>query len=215
MLPSTRKISIVAAMFMLPLSSLANKTDTASLVAISRQLYEKGNHNYLLADAVKDGLLQDRKPFSYAYDNGTLKINGKDIPEPYQARYLQKMEAFLLHTQGNTHAKFSITSNKLSLDNLVREQGSYKKEEERIAEVKERQAKDEKIDAVVNEMASEGLIKDKDYLNIKWNNRGLFVDGKKLEGLMEKKYTEKMQAAVGFKPTKASDNYRYSRKAHE
>jgi len=215
MLPSTRKISIVAAMFLLPLSSFANKTDTASLVAVSRQLYEKGNHNYLLADAVKDGLLQDRKPFSYTYDNSTLKINGKDLPEPYQARYLQKMEAFLLKTQGNTYAKFSMTGNKLSLDNLLREEGAYKKEEERMAEVKERQDKNEKMDAVVNEMADEGLIKDKEYLNIKWNNRGLYVDGKKLEGATEKKYTEKMEAAVGFKPNKLTDSYRYSRKAHE
>src|SRR5689334_8154350 len=104
--PKLRSLLLAMAM---PILSFAGKTDTTGLAATSKQLYDKGNHNYLLADAMKDGLLQDRTPFSYAYDNGNLKINGKDIPEPYQARYPQKMEAFLLKTQGNTHAKFSMT----------------------------------------------------------------------------------------------------------
>lgn len=196
------------------LSFAGSKTDTTGLTAISKKMYDEGNHKYILADAVKDGLLQDRKPFSYEYDNGMLKINGKEIPEKYRLEYARKMEAFLLKKQGNTHAKFSMYANKLSLDNMVREEGSYRKEEVKLAETNERQEKQKELDALVNEMAEDGLVKDKEYLKIKWNNKGLYVDGKKLEGATEKKYAEKMEAAVGFKPRKASDSYYYTRKSH-
>lgn len=209
MTPVFPKVKSIAVALLLPLVSFAgSKKDTTSVAAISKQLYESGNKNYIVADAVKDGFLYEGQPFSYEYDNGMLNINGDVLPSPYNKQYIAKMETFLEKEQGSTRAKFSMTGTKLNLDELAKENRNRKPtEDEGNAEAERNRLMEE----VIDEMVADGLIKDKAHMTLKWNKGGIYVDGEKLDGASEKKYAFKMETALGYKPKLPSDGYRLSR----
>ena len=74
---------------------------------------------------MKDGLLLEKMPYSYEYDDGDVSFNGEQLSEPYRSRYAEKMEAFL-KKQGSVHNAFSITGSSLSLDKLQKEEQGKK-----------------------------------------------------------------------------------------
>jgi|GEM_PF-5768960 len=90
MLPSTRKISIVAALIALPLCTFAiSKKEVTKLTAISKEMYEQGNEKYVYVDAYKDGLLKDGEDFILDFDDNNMVLNGKEMPEAYKEKHKQ------------------------------------------------------------------------------------------------------------------------------
>lgn len=90
MLPSTLKISIIAAMIALPLCTFAiSKKEAAKLEAVSKEMYEQGNDKYLYVDAYKDGLLKDGEDFILDFDGNNMVLNGKEMPETYKEKHKQ------------------------------------------------------------------------------------------------------------------------------
>lgn len=197
---------------LMPVAAMAGKKpDAATLTAISDEMYQKGNVNYIIADALRDGLFTEQKPYSYSYQQGVLTINGKPVPEAYRKTYEEKMNRFWLTQKGTTHIGHSVSSNKLRLSDMTNPESTTRRnteiEQERIAQ----REKDAKLDLVVDEMVKDGLINDKNHMNLRWNKNGLHIDGRKLEGEQADKYLRKMEDALGSKPTKATDSYRYTR----
>lgn len=209
MTPVLPKLKSIAVALLLPIVSFANsKKDTASVASISKHLYESGNKNYIIADAVKDGFLHEGQPFSYEYDNGILKINGDALPSPYYKQYVAKMQTFLEMEQGSTRAKFAMTGTELKLAELVKDNRSRKlTEDESNAETE----KNHLMEEVIDEMVADGLIKDKSHMTLNWNKVGIYADGEKLDEASEKKYAAKMETALGYKPKLPTDGYRFSR----
>lgn len=187
------------------LSYAGSKTDTAKLNAISRKMFDEGNKNFLLIDAVKDGLLLEKMPYSYEYDDGDVSFNGEQLSEPYRSRYAEKMEAFL-KKQGSVHNAFSITGSSLSLDKLQKEEqgkkGKYSDSE-----------KDEKMNEVITAMAADSLLDEHEPINLKWYPNGLYVNNNKVEGEKEKKYTALLEDIIGYKPRFPGDSYSHRRDA--
>lgn len=204
MMPVNPKLKSLLLAVALPILSFAgSKTDTTKLNLLSRKMYDAGNKNFLLADAVKDGLLTEEQPYSYEYNDGEVIINGEQLLEPYRSRYAEKMEAFLQH-QGDAHRQFAVTGSTLNLDKLYNEKrskGANDKESE----------KQRKLDEVVTAMVSDGLLEENEPIKLMWYPSGLYVNGNKLEGEQEKKYTALMQDAVGFKPKLSTDSYIYKK----
>lgn len=206
MIPINPKLkSLMLAVAMPFLSFAGSKTDTTKLNAISQKMFEEGNKNFLLIDAMKDGLLQEKLPYTYEYDNGDISFNGEQLSEPYRSHYAEKMEAFL-KKQGSVHSAFSITGSSLSLDKLQKEQRS-KKGKDKDSEQKE------KLDKIITAMAADSLLDEKDPVNLKWYPNGLYVNNNKLEGELEKKYTALMEDALGHKPRFPGDSYIHKRDA--
>lgn len=206
MIPINPKLKSLLLAVALPFLSFAgSKTDTTKLNAISRKMFDDGNKNFLLIDAIKDGLLLEKMPYTYEYDNGDISLNGEQLSEPYRSRYAEKMEAFL-KKQGSVHSAFSITGSSLSLDKLQKEeQGKKGKNSDR--------EKEEKLNAVITAMAADSLLDESQPINLKWYPNGLYVNNNKLEGELEKKYTALMEDALGQKPRFPGDSYIHRRGA--
>ncbi len=206
MIPINPKLkSLMLAVAMPFLSFAGSKTDTAKLNAISQKMFDEGNRNFLLIDAVKDGLLLEQLPYSYEYDDGDISFNGEQLSEPYRSRYAEKMEAFL-KKQGSVHSAFSVTGSSLSLDKLQKEQRS-KKGKDKDSE------QEEKLDKIITAMAADSLLDEKESINLKWYPNGLYVNNNKLEGENEKKYTALLEDAIGYKPRFSTDSYIFKRSA--
>lgn len=206
MIPFNPKLKSLLLAVALPFLSFAgSKTDTAKLNAISRKMFDEGNKNFLLIDAVKDGLLQEKMPYSYEYDDGDVSFNGEQLSEPYRSRYAEKMEAFL-KKQGSISSAFSVTGSSLNLDNLQKEQkgkkGKYSDSE-----------KDEKMNEVITAMAADSLLDEHEPINLKWYPNGLYVNNNKVEGEKEKKYTALLEDIIGYKPRFPGDSYSHRRDA--
>lgn len=206
MIPINPKLKSLLLAVALPFLSYAgSKTDTAKLNAISRKMFDEGNKNFLLIDAVKDGLLLEKMPYSYEYDDGDISLNGEQLSEPYRSSYAEKMEAFL-KKQGSVHSAFSITGSSLSLDKLQKEQkgkkGKYSDSE-----------KDEKMNEVITAMAADSLLDEHEPINLKWYPNGLYVNNNKVEGEKEKKYTALLEDIIGYKPRFPGDSYSHRRGA--
>lgn len=197
--------SLMLAVAMPFLSFAGSKTDTAKLNAISRKMFDEGNRNFLLIDAVKDGLLLEQLPYSYEYNDGDISFNGEQLSEPYRSRYVEKMEAFL-KKQGSVHSAFAVTGSSLSLDKLQKEQRS-KKGKDKDSD------KEEKLDKIITAMAADSLLDEKESINLKWYPNGLYVNNNKLEGEKEKKYTALLEDAIGYKPRFSTDSYIFRRGA--
>lgn len=198
-------------MLVLPLCALSAKTDTAKLSTISQKMYDEGNKNYLLADAVKDGLIKEGKSYSYAYEKGLIKINGETLTEPYKTQYEEKMEAFL-KKEGREGQIFSMRGSRMRVDELGTD--TYKDHTEKVPEnstiIAERQDYQEGMEKILSEMSKDGLVKDVNNTRIKWNYRGVFADGKKLKADAEQKYTAMLEDLKVKRPKKMSDGFSYT-----
>lgn len=212
MIPVNPKLKSLLLAVALPILSFAgSKTDTAKLNALSQKMYDEGNRNYLLADALKDGFIKEGKSYSYAYENGHIKINAEELPEPYKTQYEQKMAAFLKkeHKEGQI---FSMRGSKMRVDELGKDR--YKDNTASSAEtevaVAEREDYQQNMEKMLAEMVKDGLVKDANNTKIKWNYRGVFADGKKLNAVAEKKYIAMLQDMKVKQPKKISDGFSYT-----
>jgi hypothetical protein len=65
------------------------------LKAISDSMYAENNPNYIVVDAIADGLISDGEEYSVNYYNNTLYINGRKLDDTCRERYTQKHIAML------------------------------------------------------------------------------------------------------------------------
>jgi|GEM_PF-2554821 len=202
--------SLLLAMAM-PILSFAGKTDTTKLSDISQKMYDEGNRNYLLADAVKDGFIKEGKSYSYSYEKGEIKINAETLPEPYKTQYEQKMDAFLKKERREGQI-FSMRGSKMRVDELG--SNTFKdhtlSEPEKETVLAEREEYQKGMENLLGEMVKDGLVKDANNTKIKWNYRGVFADGKKLKADAEKKYIAMLEGLKVKRPKKMSDGFSYT-----
>lgn len=209
MIPVTRFFKSLLIILMLPLCSYAgNKPDTATLTNISNEMYAAGNTYYILADALRDGFMQPGKGYSYKYSNGVFTINNKALPEPYNTQYAEKMKA-ILAKNGQPNASISSTANKLSVKDLVDENGSYRKALQYKAAREKQQATNERYWQVIEEMAADGVVTDANNIRMVWKGNTIRINGKKLKGATAEKYVAKLNAIDGMRTGKGA--YKFSR----
>jgi hypothetical protein len=211
MIPVTKIFKSLLLAFVLPLYVFAGDVpDAKELTDISNDMYAANNKNYLLADALRDGFIKSGEAFSYTYALGTLTINNKPLPEPYNTQYVERMKTLLERT-GGVNTVFSMNSNKLSVADLTNPQGSYSNYA--IAKNKEEEARNakcsEQLDVVLGEMYADGLIQDLQNMHFVWKGDDLRVNGKKLKGATAEKYNARLNAIDGLRSGKGA--YRFSR----
>ncbi len=209
MIPVTRIFKSLLIVLMLPLCSYAgNKPDATTLTNISNEMYASGNTYYILADALRDGFIEPEKGFAYSYAKGVVTINNKALPEPYNTQYAEKMKTLLAKTE-HPDASFSVMSDKLNVDALLDEEGSYRTAVRDEAAREKQQATSERYWQVIGEMAAEGLIKDANNMRMVWKGDAIRINGKKLKGATAEKYNAKLNAIDGLRTGKGA--YRFSR----
>src|ERR1700761_7364550 len=90
----------VFTMLILMTASSANATTGISdsikteLRKVSEQLYKDGNQNFIITDAIIDGIILPGQYYKFTYRNEEIRIDDNEVPIPLRAGYLQKMKAF-------------------------------------------------------------------------------------------------------------------------
>ncbi|HEY1033345.1 MAG TPA: hypothetical protein VGD89_16330 [Flavipsychrobacter sp.] len=87
-------LSLVFALF-LDTPVFSQHATQVRLKAISDSMYVKGNPNYIVVDAIADGLIADDEEYSVNYYNQTLYINGRKVDDSCRQRYTEKYIALL------------------------------------------------------------------------------------------------------------------------
>src|SRR6185437_2127632 len=172
------------------LSQHPKSLDT-QLKEISAQMFNEGNKNFILIDAIRDSLIKFNQPYDFQYISDTsdniIKINNKDLSQPIKGIYMAKMKDFYIrHNHSHDKGFFSSRGDSVELKQILDPNSSFRK-----------------IDKYsynnINDKSSEWdaklqkeLIKDHLYdttkgLKIVYNKDGVYIDSKKLKGTLGKK----------------------------
>jgi len=179
-----------------------SKTDTATLTATSNTLYNAGNANYVLVDAVKDGILHEGEGYNFSYNEGMMLFNHRPLHEPLKTRYEMKFKDFLTANKYGDKYQTNRVSGSLRVSSLL-------KEDTKRHEVTTKS--NDYLQHIVAELAKDGLADTAKALRLVWNNRGVYVNKKQLVGDAAKKYNALFEAGAGFVPRKIDDGVIYRR----
>ncbi len=182
-------------------------TSGNNLPAIAQLMFVDGNPNFILAHALRDGVLRERQNYTFQFSNGRAYLNGELLPAPYQLKYTKLMNDFMtahkhepkkyiIHGAGVTKKQLNTPESTIRKERInagINEKGEYY------------------VDRVIKMMAADGLIDTTQKHNMEYNARGIFVNGKKLSAEEAAKYEAILKAGYGRSPRwTASDGISYS-----
>ncbi len=172
-------------------------TALQQLAATSNKMFDEGNDNYILADALHDSLLQLHQPFSYTYASGQVTINGKQLPGKLGAAYARKMEGFLtLFGYGGEH-KLSNKGKYLDLETLMRDKGAFSTPEDlgnKLAALSERLYDEKNVNFILVDALNDKLILVGQSFHFIYTAGDITIDGHALSADITKKYVDKLKA---------------------
>lgn len=195
MLPSTRKISIVVAMIALPLCTFAiSKKEAAKLEAISKEMYEQGNEKYLYVDAYKDGLLEDGEVYTIMFDSNNMMLSGKPLPDAYKEKYRR----FLSEKQDGEFVSAKGTGT-LQVNDIYDKKSCFRRNYSTTAQTAAKLNAHFATEAVINEMAKDGVLKDATKFRFQWKRNTIRINNEKLPKGVAKKYIAMLEKIEGLR----------------
>lgn len=170
-----------------------------NLPAIAEKMFTEGNPNFILAHALHDGLLGERQNYSISYDHGKIRWQGKALKEPYASKYTRLMnEFFKAHGKMDT---YNMRGEGVTIKNL-NTPSSHIRQQRLVASYKHNKADyNEYIYRVLGMLAKDGLVDTTKHHSLKYNARGIFVNGNKLEKAIAARYEPILQKGYGRKPS--------------
>ncbi|HXS37077.1 MAG TPA: hypothetical protein VN721_10285 [Flavipsychrobacter sp.] len=66
----------------------------SDLKEISRQMVAEDNPNFILVDAVIDGLIKPGRTYTIEYNPQEIKINGNELAKPLKKQYITRLKEF-------------------------------------------------------------------------------------------------------------------------
>lgn len=214
--------SLMAAVLFLPVLAYAQYTSLSDkLTAISDELFQNGNENYILVDAVKDGIIIPGHHYNFSYLGESITFDDKPLPQSLSKTYSEKLERFFKTNNGGNMALISLRGTKMKMDDILDEQSTFRKKKDTFHaggisthEIDQQaigRKQTEYTDRIIKEMVKDKLVKDTDKLKIKWDMTGVYVNDKKLKGLIADKYNTMFEKAAGFTPKKIKDGVTITR----
>jgi beta-lactamase regulating signal transducer with metallopeptidase domain len=173
------------------------------LAAIAQQMYDDGNRNFILIEALNDGILQERRAYNFTYIAGQILVDGKELPAGLKEKYEARFKNFLLAQKNNGNGFYSFRSDGLKMEDVLNVQSTIRKNPapaESFARIDGRTFSDH----VVHAMYRDGLLDTVKYF-IEYKKDGVFVNHKKLEGAMGEKYWKMMAEGEGYIPKTDKD----------
>ena len=168
-----------------------------NLPAIAEKMFTEGNPNFVLAYAMHDGLLKQRESYSFMYKKGKVLWQGKTMSGPMQAKYSKLMADFLkahgsvateYHTRGE-----GITAKELNnIGSPIRQ--------ERLTVSFHSKDGDDYVRRVIRLMAGDKLLDTNKAYSMKYNARGLYVNGEQLSNHVAARYEPILIKGMGYKP---------------
>lgn len=185
------------------------KTNGTNLPAIAELMFTEGNPDFILAYAMHDGLLKERQRYKFYYKDGKVLWNGKTPPTPLHTKYAKLMKDFFAAHSSKTDM-YSTLGNGITKKDLNNPESSVRRN--RIKKGYDDNG-EYYVFTVIKMMAKDGLLDTNTVHTLKYNARGIFVNGKKLTGADEAKYEPILEKGYGHKPRWVSgDELSYSSK---
>lgn len=172
------------------------KANGANLPAIAELMFTGGNPDFILVYAMHDGLLKERQRYKFYYKNGKVLWNDKPLAAPLQAKYAKLMKDFFAAHDFKSDV-YATAGDGLTKKELNNPESSVRKRR-----IKSGFNADGEyfLYKVVRLMAADGLLDTNAKHTLKYNARGIFVNGKKLTGADEAKYEPILEKGYGHKP---------------
>lgn len=168
-------------------SAEVSQTDRQKLEEISRIELINGKIDFMVAEFLKDGLLQENEGIDFTYNAKKVTLNGKDVPEQYNSRYVQML------LKGG-FAKDSISN------------GSYRSGGHRISELKSLERLNsaelnrQTYDRLIRLLVEDKIVESAENLTIDIAADYVAVNGRVLASPVEKAYAKHFRELSGFKP---------------
>lgn len=171
-----------------------------NLPAIAEKMFTEGNPNFILAHAIHDGLLKERQQYSFSYNRGNILWQGKPLKQPYAERYSKLMaEFFKAHGKMDT---YTMRSPGVTIKTLNDPTSSIRQQRLVTSNVKYNQPDyNEYLYRVLKMLAKDGIVDTTRRHSLKYNARGIFVNGRKLDKTIAARYEPILQKGYGSKPS--------------
>ncbi len=174
-----------------------------ALQDIMQEMFAQGNMNFIVLKALNDGLIKEGKRYSFSYRDDTIKIGGVRLPRAIELEYSQLIRKFHKTHRINKHAYGSMRSGGVKLDDILNSKSGFRKYRAYAPDPINggRHIKSEKItDRAIGMMVKDGVLDTTQKYHVKYNYRGITVNGKKLDEEQAEKYLPMFRAAHGSKP---------------
>jgi hypothetical protein len=213
----TKVFSLLMAVLLLPVMALAQYTSLADkLTAISDEMYANGNDNFIIVDAVRDGIILPESTYSFMYLEGGFTFNHMALSKKFTAIYENKMKKFFDEFNNGHDFFISITGSKASMKDILNDESTFRKGNRINKELQKAKptantntytinTRTASTDGIIKAMIEDRLITNKHNYTVKWNMAGIYVNGKKLKGDVAEKYNTMFENQAGFKPAKGED----------
>ena len=179
-----------------------------SLAAISRQLFAERNEYFILVEAIKDGFIEDEKPFSILYSEKGIMINGNSLTQADENRYHKLMQDF--YANGSTSAglaSWTMEGDSLSLDGDILNPTSNYRTRGPWHHTNRKPSKQ----LIIEELTRDKLAETTRPIHLRYTQKALVVNGNTLSPAMADKYKMLIRILEGFEPLKETDIYSINR----
>jgi len=177
------------------------------LAAVAQQMYDEGNTNFILVEALNDGLIQERQPYSVIYTAKDFVFNGKQASGEMKDKYVKRYQDFLA-SRGYTGCGYgSFRGDGLKLEEIFDAKSKFRQKPAPAQMVMP--TGQSFTEQVLQSMVNDGLLDSvrADYV-IEYKKDGVYLNHKKLEGAAGRKYWKIFTEGEGYIPRTDSDGVR-------
>jgi|GEM_PF-3418924 len=163
---------------------------------IADTMFKEGNPNFILAIALHEGVIKEGRNIGYSYKDGIVIIDGEKVAEPEQTIYAAKLKSF--YKQHSPSFKYHVTRGQdVRIKTLCNPRSPIR--QARVPELRQ-PGGSSYLRKVITMMAKDGLVDTTVKHTLKYNARGIFINGKKLTDEQAAKYEPILEKGFGHKP---------------
>lgn len=176
----------------------------------TKEMFQGGNKNFIVVQALQDGLLKFGAPYRLEYKINRVLLNGQELPEPFRLWYLSLVRNFNIYYR--PYAITTLRGEGIVAQDVKNPMSAFRRADSLL--IKQWQANLYKPSCcwsdrtVEHAMVQDGVIDSVKGYEILYNKKGLFVNGRALSGELEAKYKQLYAEVHGFYP--AMEGYSHS-----
>lgn len=198
-----KKIPFIFLLLLLPALSSYALSDSVKnkLKEVSSIMYRQRNENFVIVDAIIDGLVQLDSAYSCFYDKGDISINDKKLTGALKKKYTDKTRMMYDPNPNKSHSFSMSCSSGVGLNEIFNAASSFRKPLPIFSFEKD---DFQPYRPVVIELVKDRLVDTATKYTIRYNINGLFIDDIEVPKNKAERY-KRLINTIGFAPKAAGD----------
>lgn len=169
---------------------------------IIQDMFAQGNSNFIIVKAMDDGFIEAGESYHFSYKGDIIKVSGIRLPRKKELEYSQLMYKFYqthhigIGTSGSMHGS-------VTLAQVIDPNSPFRQYRERAPEYYLKNDYSKPVyyyDRVIGMMVKDGILDTTKKYNLKYNHRGVILNGKKLSDQEAAPYEPILREGFGHKP---------------